>query len=346
MITSSRLAPTPQNKGVDLAMASEFLKMALHVFEPEDLKQRKAFKALMPDLYGLRNKGFSFPQITEFLLEAGFKYQPSTVRIYYNEELITRQDECQRRMNEQILLLAEMRKVTNTTGSNIAAIASTIAAIDERKRLSAAQKVNEIFGLKQEMPLVRSNQTTTPPPSVGVTVSLEQQKVTPSEYGLLNTADIKTKKIIKPSFFNVEDEPDVPDLTSVIKKEPSPLPVSATKKNKAASPPTENRNDTAILRCQPLQAGVKPLTQRANIAATMYEDVPLEHPAIPGLILSLEQRLYGAALEMVNTTTGEIRLETLQEKRFRVFWTTPVPMTPTKTGDNFIQIDESLFEKK
>lgn len=43
----------------------------------------------------------------------------------------------------------------------------------------------------------------------------------------------------------------------------------------------------------------------------------LEHPAVPGLMLSLEQRLFSVGLEFVNLDTGEVRLESPFEKCFR-----------------------------
>lgn len=69
----------------------------------------------------------------------------------------------------------------------------------------------------------------------------------------------------------------------------------------------------------------------------VYEEGLLEHPAIPGLMLNLDERLYWAALEIVNESTGETRSEAIREKIFRVEWRKPIPKTITRTGKDFLR---------
>ncbi|RWA45711.1 hypothetical protein AU476_01385 [Cupriavidus sp. UYMSc13B] len=78
----------------------------------------------------------------------------------------------------------------------------------------------------------------------------------------------------------------------------------------------------------------------------VYEPGELEHPAIAGLMLNLEQRLYGASLEYFDEDgddAGVIRVESPDEKRFRVVWRQTVPITPTRTAASFTKMDPSLF---
>jgi hypothetical protein len=109
---SKRSGPLQRIGGTDLYVAGQVLKAATRYMVPEDITQRQAFAVHMPELYVLRNNGCSFAQITTLLAECGFNLQPSTVRAYYSEMLAAHLDECQRRMNEQISLMAEVRKVT------------------------------------------------------------------------------------------------------------------------------------------------------------------------------------------------------------------------------------------
>jgi hypothetical protein len=98
-----------------------------------------------------------------------------------------------------------------------------------------------------------------------------------------------------------------------------------------------------------MQDGVPQLKRRDSVPAHVYEAGELEHPAIPGLMLALEHRLYGAALEYYETegpNAGEIKMETPDQKRFRVVWRHTVAVTPTRTAGSFTKMDISLFPDK
>lgn len=143
-------------------------------------------------------------------------------------------------------------------------------------------------------------------------------------------------------------------------QDPAPLaqssaPAPSAPHQRPAAPPSTTRAKampTAVAlkkRLSPLQEGVPPLKRRDNVPAHVYEPGELEHPAIPGLMLNLEQRLYGAALEYYDEDgpeAGEIRMETTDQKRFRVVWRHAVPMTKTRTAQSFTKMDTSLFPGK
>ncbi|MDO9152046.1 MAG: hypothetical protein Q7U33_11770 [Methylotenera sp.] len=88
---------------------------------------------------------------------------------------------------------------------------------------------------------------------------------------------------------------------------------------------------------------VKPLERRDGVPEEVYMDGQLEHPAILGLMLSKDERLYGRQLAIADQNGG-IDLETVQEMAFRVKWMKPIPRTETATGANFVKMDYSLFE--
>ena len=319
---------------VDVESAEAVFRAAMLLLVPEDQTQRKAFEMLMPYLYALRNKGCSWAQLTKLLTDCGFNLQLSTVRSYFSEMLATRQDICQERMNEQILLLAEMRK--ETKGPDMKAIAGKVSVAMDRQRASDASKIDSIFG---------SSGATSPQPQIrktGLRPDPVQSKESPpsngesdsGSFGLLKLKPSGQKITTSPAFFSLDDGPVVPDL----KKQPS-VTVRA-----AASPPAKVAPPPPKMICQKLEKGVAQIQKRNQVAAEVYRPGDLEHPAIPGLMLTLEQRLYGAHLEYSNLEDGEIRLETPEEKRFRVGWRRPLTMLPSRTGESFVQMDPTVFK--
>lgn len=318
--------PLQRVGGVELAVSVKVLKAATRYILPEDMTQRQAFATYMPELYVLRNKGCSFAQITTLLVECGVNLQPSTVRSYYSEMLADRLDECQRRMNEQILLLAEVRK--DTAGVNPTTVSEKLAEIDDRQEAFAAERIERLFG-------VRESHKTAAPPKAAAQEPIKPERAKPNLKPLNNPI--------------LEDEPVVPNLTASGQspiETSHPLPTEpAPQKKIAASPFPQTQDQPRNLRCMALQPGVKPLPQKPKVPAEVYNPGDLEHPAIPGLILNLEQRLSTVSLEYVEIKTGETFVETIHEKRFRVFWKKPIPMTLSSTADSFVKMDMSLFAK-
>ncbi len=100
------------------------------------------------------------------------------------------------------------------------------------------------------------------------------------------------------------------------------------------------------LRCLPIELGIHEFTRNKGISLDMYEPGDLEHTAVPGVMLSLEQRLTSATLEFINDATGEIRKEDRMEKRFRTLWRVPIPATIFKSSVDFVVMNESLFKHR
>lgn len=88
---------------------------------------------------------------------------------------------------------------------------------------------------------------------------------------------------------------------------------------------------------------VKPLERRDGVPEAVYMDGQLEHPAIPGLMLSKSERIYGTYLEIVDKN-GETRPETVHEKIFRIKWVKPIPRAETASSKNFMKMDYELFK--
>ena len=361
------MARSPQNvrgaikriASIDMSTAEAVLKAAMTLIVPDDQSQRKAFVTLMPYLYVLRNKGCSWSQLTMLINDCGFDLQPASVRTYYGEMLADRQDVCQERMNEQILLLAAVRK--ETKGAELSSISERVISIMEKQRAASSSKIDNWFGGSSATPVAQTstavlNETAKPvlAENKNSGLLLAPLNTPPSEdeasgsFGLLNLKPAGKKASKALAFLSQDDStPAIPDLqiaktasenkNSELRPAP-PFPPPESKSQIDASPSRE-------LRCLALKDGLPQLKKRENVPPELYLPGDLEHPKIPGLMLSLEARLYGAALEYADQN-GEVKIETLDEKRFRVSWKKPVAMTQTRTGDSFTKMDASSYEKQ
>jgi hypothetical protein len=327
MATGTPRTPRRKISEIDFAAGEAFLETASLLIVPDGQSQRQAFERFMPQIYCMRNKGCSYPQIAHTLTKVGFNLQPSAVRNYYNEFLATRMEMCQARMNEQILLLAEVRK--QTKGLDVGSIAARVEAIMSKQRAEVDGKLDSVFGAVAATPPQNGKKAgrspaLTPAPTPAADVE------SGGEFGLLSSAgDVVQQASVVPAFFGDSEEGGAVAV-------PGDFP-------QAASPP-KVKVQADNLRCQPLVAGVPALDRRDNVPDHVYLEGDLEHPAVPGLLLSLDQRLSSVALEFVNLDSGEIRLETPFEKRFRVMWKKPIPMTETSTSGDFTRMDPSLMK--
>lgn len=108
------------------------------------------------------------------------------------------------------------------------------------------------------------------------------------------------------------------------------------------------------LLCLPVKYGIKNLERRDEVPEEVYSSkVMMEHPAIPGLMLSLEERIYGGYLEIWEADTeevrdetlGEVRDETPKEKSWRVQWKKPIARSESRTGKDHVPMNMGLFKK-
>ncbi|AVA38282.1 MULTISPECIES: hypothetical protein [Cupriavidus] len=366
---------------VDYASADETLRTAALLLVPEDQTQRQVFEKLMPNLYVLRNKGFSWAQLTKLLNECGLHLQPSTVRTYYSEMLAARMDICQARMNEQIAVMAAVR--SETVGVDLSAISGRVQSFMQQQQKTALARMDalsppathsgsiEAEPGRRAVPAPAPTQrpksipaASAPPPPQNTEGESEGDGNAPAgEFGLLGLSGPSQQSQNAPAgFFTLDAEPAPqarpvapPEPPKTVRREAQPpvraqtTPAAAERAPVAvsqagvASAPTQG---VASKRTSPLQEGVPPLKRRDNVPAHVYEPGELEHPAIPGLMLSLEQRLYGASLEYFDEggdEAGVIKVETPDQKRFRVVWRQTVPVTPTRTAASFTKMDQTLF---
>lgn len=315
-----RRGPLQRLPAGDFSTAEEVLKAAAFLAVPENQTQRQAFEGLMPYLFVLRNKGFSFQQLAGLLTACGFNLKPSSVGIYFNKIAAARKDFCQQHMSEHTLQLAEVRR--ETKGAEMSSITGRVEAIMSRQRTMAAEKLDAVFG---SSPVAAS-------PTVAPVLPVATPAPPPPPA-------VEAPGTVTPRVENKE---------TGLRPAPQNAGVGPERVNQAekSAVQSEARSQPSVWTCSPLPEGVKSLEERDGVPKDMYLPGNLEHPAAPGIWLSLEQRLSSVALEFVNSTDGEIRLETPHEKRFRILWKTPIPPTETRTGGSFTKMDMSLFKER
>jgi hypothetical protein len=326
----------------DFSTVEEVFKAAALLITPDGQTQHQAFLQLMPHLYVLRNKGCSFLQLTDLLTKCNFTLQPSTVQSYYNAALAERMDICQQRMNEQIMLLAEVRKETKNV--DVASVRDRVASISQNKVDSAAPKVDSIFGA------VRTSSGNRQDPQV-VDMVEDAQPVLPAPVSApVSPPTTKPSSENKKTWLRPDPENHilVPNINQLPVDEHTNTPIAtppSIKEQPSSSNIPEHDGSIKIWKCGPLQIGVVPIKKRQNVDEAVYSPGDMEHPMIPGLMLTLEERLYGANLELINDN-GEIVLETPDQKRYRAMWRKPIPMVRSSTDGNFTEMNASLFKPR
>ncbi|MDH6186846.1 hypothetical protein [Polaromonas sp. CG_23.6] len=334
MGVTSRQGPQHKLAGGELSVAKGLLEAAALLMTPENLKQRKAFEQLMPRIYVLVEKGFSMLQITKLLNECGFKYQPSTVKVYYNQMLSSRMEICQQRMTEQILLMAEIRKETINVGA-ASEIVSRVQAMLDKQRASVTSKIDSLIG-----PVARPVSVVSASPS-----AIAHSK---SPFSLVDSP-MSAKPEVGNKKTGLHPAPQIQAKPVTIRDNditPTASGIKLDWQNKVVSQKEEIPSVNLPLRCSVLSADVESFKRRDDVEEYVYLPGDLEHPCLPGVMLSLEQRMSSVALEFVNTENGEVRKETSHEKRFRVLWRKPIPMTISSSSHEFTKMDMSLFRQR
>lgn len=128
MIETKKRGPLHRISGEDASTTEQVFKVASFLVMPEGLTQAKAFETLVPYMQVMRNRKYTWPQITKLLNECGFKLKTSTMRAYYGK-----QDICEQRMQEITLLMAEIRQ--KTKGADVSTIAGIVSDILDKKKI-------------------------------------------------------------------------------------------------------------------------------------------------------------------------------------------------------------------
>lgn len=331
---------------IDAEAAREGLKQAYYLLEPADRSQRQTFKKLMPEIYALRKEGFSFQQLSELLNSFNVRLQPSTVRSYYEDMIKEQFEECEQRFSESVMLMAKIKSATQD--AEIGKLTSMVAdrQAEKEARVStrvwnalgfAAKETNQTTITGEKIPRETAAQSREIPQSPLAKSSVEESDDELNLLGIKKSTKDVSNKATKPAFFNLDSEPAVPQLDSSNAPTTPVNPVSE-EKLAAASPPSAK----PVFRCMELQSGIAPIEKRKDVPDEVYMDGLLEHPSIEGLWLSLDERIYGSFLEIIDGDSV-IRPETTHERLSRVKWKKPILPTPSSTEGAFSTLNPELF---
>lgn len=307
----------------DFIVAKAALEKVSLGIVPDNQSQRKVFAHLMPNIFVLRRKGCSFIQIAGLLAQCNINLQPSTVSRYYAEMLAERMDVCEQQMETQIGVLHELKK--QSKGVDLSAVAGMVDAAITRQQAQIDAKVDSLLGgrsLQSHAAAPQSRQVTSSP------------------------APVQSASVVRDE--RSAEKPNTPIAASGASGSPGRSGAAPSLAKTQATPKDQGADQKSQPRykCGTLKSGIAKLKPRAGVPAEVYKEGELDHPAIPNLPLTLEQRLYGTCLEVIDVDDGTVRLETMEEKRFRVVWRKPVPQTPSRTMGDFTPMNLALFPKR
>lgn len=321
------------------------LEIAAVALPPDELSQRQLFKQLMPQIKTLKTRGHSLRQVWNVLQTVGFKLELSTVKQYYIEFLEETQEAC----------LRETQRIVGT-----------LQAVE---RLEGQERAKGTESLAQEVMAWRAQLTAN-------TSSLPAEKLLleRSSGGRVIEGNVAARVGAKQSPRGVDPVEPFVDTTAPnlpFKIEPAPAspagdlnrkPKSDSfEKNSVASRPVAKAGledvqvpVAGVLVCLTvpgarglvLEPEQEALVPRASAAgAAFWSDATLEHPGIPGLMLTLEQRLYANRLEY--SRDGEILEETISELSNRRRWVPKLkgPSTTSRTAGDFVAFRPDTWNK-
>lgn len=297
--------------------------------EPEEYSQKQVFRRLMPKIHTMRDRGFSFKQITKTLMLAGVELGLSTVRTYYYELLVEMLEECDRfavKADKALKAAKAERKSADTTRASIALSHSV------HDGAYATAKSNE---------LVASF-------SASMGGALMAPKIEPAPIAATLPLNWQAPETLMVSGSSVH--PVMPGEPT--KSGAKALNVSKSKPNSATldsatpmkNPPLDAGDSSASLVCLTIPDKQEIPTAR-TLPNEVYLEGILEHPAIVGLMLNRDQRLMQSRLEY-RDASGNEQIEKGLEFESRHRWSKPIPPTQTRTSGDFVKMDTSVLGKR
>lgn len=341
----------------DVSEIERALELAAVTLKPDELSARQLINRLMPSLYTLRKKGFSFAQMTGVLNRAiggtGAKLQTATVKAYYNEFIVARLDECEKNLKAALEVTAEVEKITKAAPKDLIAEAVGLKTAIGAKQPSAAGRLLNPPPSSAGMPPATATETTTveharlsPTPVIApieIAPPAEGTKPPPAA-GLdprIGGVGVPRKAIPAPASVAFDDIPIASPISLDPKQESQKAPPVASDHG------TENLAGGQVLVCistsSPESMHPSDSEMFDGIPREFFSSLALEHPSIPGLMLSKEQRLHKERLKY--TVNGEGKAESVQQMFNRLKWKKPERQTVSRTQKDFVSMDAGLFKK-
>jgi hypothetical protein len=353
--------PIHRLTGADATNAAAILEKAALLVMPEDQTQRRFFGELMPQIYVLRRKNWSWPQITDVLINCGFKLATSTTKGYFYEFLAERMDACQEKMTEQILVMADVRGEIRSQSMEDAKRALLDDANKKRTPVhTSVESDNDKTTAIDKIPSGADRKYSDELPKVPVAGHGQQVEKSASGTDRKNSDELpkvpvaghgqQVEKSASGADRKYSDElPKVPVAGHGQQVEKSASGTDRKNSDELPKVPLLVKEEVGavdkkvvLVGCGPLVHDAPKQQRRIGIPDTVFEVGMLEHPAVPGLLLSKDERVYGLRLNFIDKN-GFGRQETINEHRFRVLWQQPIKRVETKTDPNFVVFDKELF---
>ena len=338
----------PREKFSDVGEIERALQLAAVTLKPDELSGRQLISRLMPHLYILRQKGFSFTQITRVFNDASgnssARLQVASIKAYYNEFIAAQIDNCETTLKKAMEVADQVETLTRRNPQELVAEAVAMQKmIAASKGTSAANRLVDaqtqraaLTGgdLKNEKlaPASRPVEKKAPPPA-----ALESPPATGS-----------TSWVGKEGKGSAVDEIPIPSRPPVTNPVPVPeKPAITAPTTPVASKKGGQAAETRALVCTTVPTPETMLAPNDEsldgVAREFFSDSILEHPSIDALMLSRSQRLYKTRLQY--TIDGAAALETVQQMHNRIKWRKVPKATPSRTEGDFVKMDSSLFGK-
>lgn len=342
-------ARTRAKKIIDAEGIEQALELAALTLLPDEVSGRGLVKRLMPHLYKLRKRGFSFLQVTRVINDAigetNAKLPPGTVKAYYNEFIEERRDECVEQLTAAEQLMAEIRKMTAKSPQQLVAEGAELkTAISASRGAGAMARMRDgqivsTVGSVDAAPVIPAAPNVVAAPVVPV-ISAKSQELAPAMFAepMGNFGDLVVPDLPGSAVSPIEVVP----VASV-----PPKPVAATSRVAVGSAPAAvlpGGGGAAIL-CVTVPTPETTHPPTADILSSnpqaFFSDAVLEHPDVPGLMLTRDQRLHTMRLEY--TVNGGAERESVKQMVNRYKWRSVPKATPSRTEKDFVQMDTSLF---
>lgn len=368
----------PREKIADVVVVEEALRLAAVTMKPDELSGRQLINRLMPSLYALRKKGFSFNQLTKVLNDAiggAAKLQVATVKAYYNEFILERQDDCEKNLQETLRVIKQVDELTTKAPKALVAdavqfsqalsasrggLGNTVASRLLGDGPSTRAALTGGTGQTDVMPPPAAENKRRPPsaaaespPATGLTTQIEGRGAE-----AVNSRSAPSQNSMTPSYLPDIDDIPVPSLPSaaampgntkhVDSPTPSEIPSAPTQKQSATPQIQSITSGDTVLVCttKPTAETTYPANSEylEGVPQEFFSDALLEHPAIPGLMLTRAQRMYAKRLEYIGEG-GEIITEKAAQMSKRIAWRKGQNISEARTSGDFVEMNAALFKK-
>lgn len=304
------------------------LEVAAVAVEPEEYSYRAVFREMMPKLYVMRQRGMSFPQLHRLLHQTGFPIALATLRTYYSECLLEMREECEQYLRKLDRVMGDVGEAADVDPAQLrAAKTAARSAVTAEGSIRAAATIRTFAAVDT----TAGGAPITSAPVTGEATA-PPQSPEPSTGPELSPA--RTPSHCKP-------QPPVVAIGTPVAAHAVP---AATTAPEQPLQPLSTADAPGSHHCLTTPGGAE-VEILDGLPPEVLSDAVLEHPAIPGLMLTRAQRLFRGRLEYRNAA-GLPLIEKGTEMMNRRQWTPGVLPSVGRTSGDFVELDTSFIGRR